>query len=67
MQTSLVLLCLICVAASGFSPTAAADLTVVSWGGVYTKSQQKAYGDTWPKGDQINGQTYNGGLGEIRT
>jgi len=25
----------------------AADLTVVSWGGAYTASQQKAYGEPW--------------------
>ena len=44
------------------------DLTVVSWGGVYTLSQQKAYGETWEKatGKSIRWFEYNGGLGEIR-
>ena len=44
------------------------DLTVVSWGGVYTLSQQKAYGETWEKatGKSIRWFDYNGGLGEVR-
>ncbi len=38
------------VGALAFGVTAAkADVTVVSWGGAYTMSQQKAYGDTWTK------------------
>ena len=44
---------------------AQADITVVSWGGAYTASQQKAYGDTW-EGGNINWENYNGGLGEVR-
>jgi putative spermidine/putrescine transport system substrate-binding protein len=45
-----------------------ADITVVSWGGAYTVSQQKAYGETWEKktGKRIRWVDYNGGLGEIR-
>ena len=47
--------------------TVKADITVVSWGGGYTASQQKAYGDTWAMGaDKIHWENYNGGLGEIR-
>ncbi|HEX9771310.1 MAG TPA: extracellular solute-binding protein [Kiloniellales bacterium] len=44
---------------------AKADITVVSWGGAYSASQQKAYGDTW-KGGNIHWENYNGGLGEVR-
>ena len=44
---------------------AQADITVVSWGGAYTASQQRAYGDTWT-GGKINWENYNGGLGEVR-
>ncbi len=41
---------------------AQADITVASWGGAYTMSQQKAYADTFTGGtaEFIN---YNGGLG----
>lgn len=46
--------------------TAQAEINMVTWGGAYAVSQQKAYGDTW-KGDTINWINYNGGLGEIRT
>lgn len=47
---------------------ARADITVVSWGGAYTKSQQKAYGESWEKktGEKINWVEYNGDLAEIR-
>ena len=49
-----------------FGVTAAkADITVVSWGGAYTASQQKAYSDTWT-GGTVNWENYNGGLGEVR-
>jgi putative spermidine/putrescine transport system substrate-binding protein len=44
---------------------AQADVTVVSWGGAYTMSQQKAYADTYAPGG-INFVNYNGGLGEVR-
>ena len=42
-----------------------AEVTVVSWGGGYTASQQKAYADTWSTGT-ANFISYNGGLGEVR-
>jgi|SaaInl7_100m_RNA_FD_contig_121_583_length_1263_multi_4_in_0_out_0_1 putative spermidine/putrescine transport system substrate-binding protein len=47
----------------------AADLTITSWGGAYTASQQKAYGAPWEKmtGKKIHWESYNGGLGEIKT
>ncbi len=44
---------------------AKADITVVSWGGAYTASQQKAYSDTWT-GGKVHWENYNGGLGEVR-
>lgn len=50
----------------GLISTAQADVTVVSWGGAYTASQQKAYADTWD-GGTANFINYNGGLGEVRT
>jgi len=48
--------------------SAQADVSVASWGGVYTKSQQKAFGETWEKraGKSVRWIDYNGGLGEIR-
>lgn len=44
------------------------DLTVVSWGGAYTKSQMLAYVIPYEKanGVRLNVQEYNGGLKEIR-
>ena len=57
------------VGALAFGMAAAkADITVISWGGAYSMSQQKAYGDTWTKktGGTIHWDSYNGGLGEIR-
>ncbi|MFZ8869567.1 MAG: extracellular solute-binding protein, partial [Paracoccaceae bacterium] len=47
----------------------ASDLTVTSWGGGYTASQQKAYGEPWEAktGKSIHWENYNGGLGEVRT
>ena len=44
---------------------AQAEVTMVSWGGGYTASQQKAYVDTFWVGD-VNMISYNGGLGEVR-
>jgi putative spermidine/putrescine transport system substrate-binding protein len=42
-----------------------ADVTLVSWGGGYSASQQKAYVDTYNSAN-VNMISYNGGLGEIR-
>jgi hypothetical protein len=44
---------------------AQADVTIASWGGAYTMSQQKAYADTYTGGN-VNFINYNGGLGEVR-
>ena len=46
--------------------SASAEVTFVSWGGAYTESQIKAYGDTYSDPDSIIFEPYNGGLGEIR-
>lgn len=46
----------------------AAELTVVSWGGAYTKSQVKAYHEPYTAmtGTKIKSEDYNGGLAEIK-
>ena len=58
------------VSAVAFAGTAmAADtITVVSWGGAYTKSQVEAYHKPWiaKTGNQIVSEDYNGGLAEIK-
>ena len=54
-----------------FVGNAVAEITVASWGGAYTMSQQKAYGDTFPESPLIGGKVtfvnYNGGLGDVKT
>jgi putative spermidine/putrescine transport system substrate-binding protein len=55
-----------------FAATAAAQaetaLTIVSWGGAYTKSQPEAYHKPFTKntGIKINSEDYNGGLAEVK-
>jgi putative spermidine/putrescine transport system substrate-binding protein len=46
----------------------AADLTVVSWGGAYTKSQVEAYHKPWmaSTGNNIISEDYGGGIAEIK-
>ena len=46
----------------------AGNLTVVSWGGGYTKSQVEAYHKPWMAkgGMTINSEDYNGGLAEVK-
>ncbi len=50
------------------SATSAQDLTVVSWGGAYTKSQVEAYHKpfTAQTGAKIKSVEYKGGIAEIR-
>jgi putative spermidine/putrescine transport system substrate-binding protein len=45
-----------------------ADITMVTWGGTYTLSQQKAYGVSWEKktGKKVHWVEYNGDLAEVR-
>ncbi|MEM1275771.1 MAG: ABC transporter substrate-binding protein [Pseudomonadota bacterium] len=47
---------------------AADTITVVSWGGAYTKSQVEAYHKPWvaKTGNKIISEDYNGGLSEIK-
>jgi len=47
---------------------AAGQLTVVSWGGAYTKSQVEAYHKPFiaKTGNQIISEDYNGGLAEVK-
>lgn len=44
------------------------ELTVVSWGGAYTKSQVEAYHKPWiaKTGNKIVSEDYNGGLAEVK-
>ena len=46
----------------------AESITVVSWGGAYTKSQVEAYHKPWiaSTGHQIKSEDYNGGIAEIK-
>ncbi len=46
----------------------AGSITVVSWGGAYTKSQVEAYHKPWiaKTGNQIISEDYNGGLAEVK-
>jgi putative spermidine/putrescine transport system substrate-binding protein len=46
----------------------AKELTIVSWGGAYTKSQVKAYQEpyTAKTGTKINSEDYSGGLAEVK-
>ena len=46
----------------------AAEITVVSWGGAYTKSQIEAYHKPWIEktGNNIVSEDYNGGLSEVK-
>ncbi|CAA6818215.1 MAG: Spermidine/putrescine-binding periplasmic protein [uncultured Thiotrichaceae bacterium] len=47
---------------------AAGEITVVSWGGAYTKSQVEAYHKPWmaETGNKIKSEDYNGGTAEIK-
>ena len=47
---------------------AKADITVVSWGGAYTVSQQRAFGESWERktGKTIHWVDYNGDIAEVR-
>ena len=50
------------------SASMAGDLTVVSWGGAYTKSQVEAYHKPWmaKTGKTIVSEDYGGGIAEIK-
>ena len=44
------------------------SITVVSWGGAYTKSQVEAYHKPWQNktGNQVVSEDYSGGLAEVK-
>ena len=46
----------------------AESITVVSWGGAYTKSQVEAYHKPWSQktGNQVVSEDYSGGLAEVK-
>jgi len=58
----------IALAISAGAAQAAESITVVSWGGAYTKSQVEAYHKPWiaSTGNQIKSEDYNGGIAEIK-
>lgn len=64
LMTSTVLSASLIAAASA----QAGDITVVSWGGSYTKSQVEAYHKPWIEktGNEIKSEDYNGGIAEIK-
>ena len=51
------------------SAASAAEITAVSWGGAYTKSQVEAYHKPWnaATGNTVISEDYNGGLAEIKS
>ena len=55
-------------ASIGTKAMAGGQLTVVSWGGAYTKSQVEAYHKPYMKkyGTKILSENYSGGLAEIK-
>ena len=55
----------LCFAATAAS---AGELTIVSWGGAYTKSQTEAYYKPWmaSTGHRILSEDYSGGLSEVK-
>ena len=52
----------------GATSANAGDITVVSWGGAYTKSQVEAYHKPWiaKTGNGIKSEDYSGGIAEIK-
>ena len=58
----------VALACSAGLAQAADSITVVSWGGAYTKSQVEAYHKPWiaATGNQIKSEDYNGGIAEIK-
>ena len=56
------------VAAAVGVANAADSITVVSWGGAYTKSQVEAYHKPWmaKTGNTVVSEDYNGGLSEVK-
>lgn len=58
----------VAVAALLAGAASAGSITVVSWGGAYTKSQVEAYHKPWSKktGNTVVSEDYSGGLAEVK-
>ena len=56
------------IAVAAGAANAAESITVVSWGGAYTKSQVEAYHKPWmaETGNTVVSEDYNGGLSEVK-
>jgi len=56
------------IAVAAGAAQAADSITVVSWGGAYTKSQVEAYHKPWMEatGNKVVSEDYNGGLSEVK-
>ncbi len=56
------------LAVAAGAANAAESITVVSWGGAYTKSQVEAYHKPWmaATGNTVVSEDYNGGLAEVK-
>ncbi|MEH6404813.1 MAG: ABC transporter substrate-binding protein [Sneathiella sp.] len=68
MKKSLLFTSIAAVGLFAASTAFADNLTIVSWGGGYTKSQVEAYHKPWEAmgGTKINSEDYNGGLAEVK-
>lgn len=68
--TKLASVAVVGMTAIGFAGMASAadTITLVSWGGAYTKSQVEAYHKPWmaKTGNKINSEDYSGGMAEVR-
>jgi putative spermidine/putrescine transport system substrate-binding protein len=68
MKLKSVLIGATALVAVGAAAATAGSITVVSWGGAYTKSQVEAYHKPWIEmtGNQIVSEDYSGGLAEVK-
>lgn len=68
MKLTKTLLATSALVVAGSAVSAADTITVVSWGGAYTKSQVEAYHKPWmaKTGNSIVSEDYNGGLAEVK-
>ena len=68
MNLTKTLLATTALAFSAGALAAEESITVVSWGGAYTKSQVEAYHKPWmaETGNKVVSEDYNGGLAEIK-
>ncbi|HHL21905.1 MAG TPA: ABC transporter substrate-binding protein [Aliiroseovarius sp.] len=68
MKLTKTLLATSALVVAGGTAAMAGELTVVSWGGAYTKSQVEAYHKPWMAltGNTILSEDYSGGLAEVK-